>query len=877
MKEKVLLCIALVMFCFPVFAQPGGVLSGRVSDKNSGDPLIGATILLKGTDRGAVSDMKGEYELRLDAGTHTLRVSFVGYVSEEIKLNMSANQRLTQNFELTMDLIGFDQVIVTGSQNPYDKIQSSVAVSTISPMQRQEYAPLNTADLMNRVPGFFAESSGGEVGNNLFVRGIPQGGSFRYVTMWEDGLPLFEAAHSSFGNIDLMMRIDETVGNVEVVRGGSASIYASNAPGGIIHFRSNTGNDQFEGLVKTTVGDFGMFRSDINVGGPIDENWRFNIGGFYRTDDGVRDPGFSGANRGGQIKANLTRLFDKGYARVYYKHMDDRNIFYLPMPLQNPGNPEGIPGVDPNYGTMSTNDVMLARVPLPFGGEKDLDLTDGAHTMVNSITGEIYYELGDGWSIKNLVRFSDIDINYNSIFSLDNPLSAIAYAEAAMGPVEGAAGYRYKYTTSGDVISNPAMLNDNGMVIETGWWNVGKPMQNFTNLLQLTRDFEVHSLTAGVYFSEYKSGESRSFHNILTEVKDQPRLLDLMLLDESGNDLVSVTHNGFSRYGAAYRNAYHYGRLISGFITDEWQVSEAFRLDMGFRYEFHEREGQREGTRTMNLGNETTLADNRYVYGNGIYNQYGYDYHEWALSVGANYSLSNNMAFFGRGSRGFKMADFGAESEGTVQAVYQAEGGVKYSSGALAVFGAVFYSRLNNIPFEATALEGGELITLTRFANSETIGTEIEMAYQPLRNLRIDLIATLQDPRFRNYEAPKGYDGQDFSGNIVRRVPRVLINFMPSYNINKFRVFGNLKYFGDRYTDDANNVVLPAFAEVNAGMAYQFTSSVMVMLNASNIFNAVGLTEGNPRVGQIVGEVTDIYMARPILGRAFRLSATYKF
>ena len=63
------------------------------------------------------------------------------------------------------------------------------------------------------------------------------------------------------------------------------------------------------------------------------------MGGFYRYDHGVRDPGFPGI-RGGQLKANVTRLLDNGYLRFSVKYLDDRNQFILPLPFTDPANPQ---------------------------------------------------------------------------------------------------------------------------------------------------------------------------------------------------------------------------------------------------------------------------------------------------------------------------------------------------------------------------------------------------------------------------------------------------------------------------------------------------------------------------------------------------------
>lgn len=65
-----------------------------------------------------------------------------------------------------------DQVVITGNSNPKKKIESSTAISTFNAKEIQKQNPISAAALLQRVPGFAVETSGGEVGNNLFARGF---------------------------------------------------------------------------------------------------------------------------------------------------------------------------------------------------------------------------------------------------------------------------------------------------------------------------------------------------------------------------------------------------------------------------------------------------------------------------------------------------------------------------------------------------------------------------------------------------------------------------------------------------------------------------------------------------------------------------------
>lgn len=871
---------------FPQQKLQKGTIRGTVTDAN-GKPIPGANLILVGTNMGTATGANGSYSFAAEAGDYQLRARVIGYKTQTADITVSAGETVTQNFQLEEDVLNFDEVVVTGTNNPKTKLESSVAITTIPDKQLNEAPPQSTAGVLKSVPGFYVEASGGEGGNNLFARGIPADGSFRYVTVQENGLPVYESPELAFANVDELFRFDETVDRVEAVRGGSASIYASNAPGGIINLVSKTGGSELSGIAKITGGTHGYSRLDFNVGGPFAEesDWRFNVGGFYRYDEGARYAGFPG-NRGGQVKANLTRLLEDGYIRVYGKYLNDRNIFYLPVPLTGGENPESIEGFDANWGTMTTAGAASVTMPGRNGEYQQRDLADGIHPVYKSLGAEVLLDLGGGWTLKNSARAMHSELQFNAIFSLSNPMSATDYANGIASD-NGAADWRYRYTETGRTISpaQASSLNGNGLVATTGWWYVNKPLSNFSNDFQMTLDVEDHSLTTGFYFSNYTADEFWSFNDILTEVTGRPSLLDLELLDNNGNKMATrVTDNGFLNYGSFYVNANNSGTVAALYANDEWQVTDEMRVDAGFRYERGLFRGQVENPNSVNLdGDPNTLYDNSVPVSSGDFNHYSSDFGEWAASLGLNYSITDKMAVFGRASKGFRMPDFDDLRGGTtgleVEQVYQLEGGVKISSPTFALFASGFFSRFENLPFNDTVLQNGQLVNLNRFANSETIGLETEAIYSP-GDLKLKLTGTLQDPRLRDYSVTTVENGQEvttvLSGNSVKRIPQLLIEFSPSYNMGNFDIHGQWRFVGDRYSNNANTVTLPSFSVFNAGATYT-VNQVEFGLNVTNITNSLGLTEGNPRVDVGASGQQSVYMARPILPRSATLSIGYNF
>ena len=278
-------------------AVPTGSVAGRVTN-GQGAPLVGAQVFIEGTNLGAVTRDSGQYVIaRVPVGTHTIRVRLVGFRAQTASITIAAEQRATQDFTLVQDPLSLEAVVVTGSVAPRVNQESSVAITTLTPELIEQAAPRSSTEMLRYVPGFTrVESSGGEVNQNITMRGIL---GVEYVMFMEDGMPVFPTMHTFFMNADNLFRPDDNIEQMEVVRGGSSALFGSNTPGAIINIINKTGGPELHGSLRASAGTRGLARYEFNANGPLGDQWRFNFGGFYRYDAGIRDPGFPGI-RGGQ-------------------------------------------------------------------------------------------------------------------------------------------------------------------------------------------------------------------------------------------------------------------------------------------------------------------------------------------------------------------------------------------------------------------------------------------------------------------------------------------------------------------------------------------------------------------------------------------------
>ncbi|MFV0249138.1 MAG: TonB-dependent receptor [Tenacibaculum sp.] len=862
--------VVLLSLSFTTFSQTASIV-GKVTD-NTGEALPGVSIVLKSTYKGVVTDFEGNYKIaNIEHGEYVLEASCVGFKTRIIEVTLNKNQ--TVYITLKEDLMSLNEVIVTGYFNPKKKIESSVAISTLNAKQIEAQTPQSTAELLASIPGFLVETSGGEAGNNLFARGIPTAGAYEYVQFQEDGLPIFEDGALQFANIDNFQRLDATLKRLEAVKGGSASIYASGAPGGIINFISNTGQNKFKGKTKLSVGDFGLFRTDFNFGGSIKEDKLFyNIGGFYRVDKGIRNPGYT-ANKGGQVKFNITHRFEKGFARIYFKNLNDRTIFYQLTPFVKRGNRvEKYNGFDPNFGTFANKEQTKLRVPQGGGGFFTANLEDGINPQTTALGAEFKYDFSDNITVKNSFKSTDINLNYNAVF-----------ATAWMGGITSQSTYAsnlginpnnavFTYSKGGNTL--PADRN----LKRADFWNIKKKMRNFANNLTFSFNWGNTNLHVGYYYSSWSSDQNWNWNSFLTSVEDQGRLVDLV---DSSTGL-EYTYNGISAISWLQRESQIKGTINAIFADTEIKASENITLNFGFRYDNNQYTGAGDhglfGNDLKLLNNNTADDSVNILTGNYIY--WDYKLSEFSYTAAGNYKLNKNMSSYIRYSKGFRApieeafyiaVESGEGNENQAfqdlepTKVNQTELGLKYSSEKIAVFTNLFYMKLNNVTYQDIVAEG---VSERRFANVKNTGIEIETIVK-LGKFGVTLSGTLQNPKY------DGYKGSQvaLNGNLARRISKFYFNFQPSFNLSeKLSIYTRYSYFGKKFHDIENTFELPAFGTVNAGCTYTH-KNLQFALNATNLFNTIGLTEGDGK-SPANGEV---FLGRSILGRAIRLSVAIDF
>jgi outer membrane receptor protein involved in Fe transport len=858
-----------------------GSIAGRVVD-DQGTPLSGAQVAIPGTTVGTQTRANGEYVLpRVPAGGQSLQGRLLGYRPQTVSVTVTSGQRTTQDFTLQRDPLQLQTMVVTGTQTPRMNLDASVAVTTLTATEIQASSPRSTTEMLRYVPGFTrVESSGGEVNQNITMRGIL---GVEYVAFLEDGLPVFPTMHTFFMNADNLFRFDTNIERMEVVRGGSSPLFGSNTPGAIVNFINKTGGEVFGGTMRATGATKGLARYDLNMNGPFGDDWRFSVGGFYRYDHGVRDPGYPGI-RGGQLKANVTRLLDNGYVRFSVKHIDDRNQFILPLPFADPANPNFVPGFS-DYGSMNTAEALDLSVRIPTG-DLTLPLDNGLKTQATWFTADASFDLSEDWHLQNTAQVMRNAQEWNALLPF-NALASQAYittptGQGGLGFAAGSTG-QYFFTNHDDALGNPlAYDTPNDLVAPGGLWHVEKPLTAIQDQLSLRRSFGKHSLSIGAYFANYTQDNHWFFTDILMDVRNNPRFLDLVVTPSGGGPAVNVTQNGFRNFLSNYVNGHGQTTVASGVLGGEVQLTDRLRADLGVRVEYDNFVQASENTSAVDQDATPATTYNNITFGNNSFRHFSRGISDWSSSVGLNFKINDNVSVYGSGARGYKMPALDEFLNASAQQqvdlfdsreVLSAEGGVKYASGRLGITVNGFWTKLKNIVSQGAVVDpisGATTWVILTSPENRAYGAEVEAFFAPVEGLQLVGSGT-----FLKAELASGAD----IGSRINGVPKTIGNLAVIYSPRRvagLQFKADMHHVGTRVADVAVGTTLPSYQYFNFGAGFALPGAgARINLDLLNAFQSKGLEEGNPRLLTAGG--SPIFLARPLLPRRVQASIEYDF
>jgi len=792
----------------------------------------------------------------------------------------------------------FKEVIVTGRAGIEErtKEETSYSVTTIDQKKLRLQGPTSVTESLKSVPGFWVESSGGEASGNVRARGIPVDG-FGSITLLEDGMPVQHDPALGYLNGDQAFRLDETIDRIEVVRGGPSSIFYSNAPAGAVNYISRSVGDHAQGVVKYTAGDYGLNRLDLWYGAPIGD-WKVSMGGFYRYDDGVRDPGFHGDD-GGQFRLTLARDFEGGKVSFDVKRLDDKVYLDLGIPMRTypDGKIRAVPGFDGNFGTIAGPETEYVRMKTA-GPDFLFDNSLGTQIKRTQATLNFEFEFAEGYKFSDHARYDQTDTLRNGVYP-NSVQSASSFLQQQSKGLPAGTTLQLRYTDSPSTIFDVANQNGNALMVVGGLRSVTSPVKEFMNDARIMKKFELggtHDATLGFYVADINQDFSRYSSTALLDVQNNSRLLDLVSVDPTGA-ATYLTDKGIFHYGYEWANATGQSTTTAFYLADEWQLTDQLRIDAGARWEQVHLTASPELRTTVNLN---TPATSQILTGTGTFAHFDQTFSKVGWTLGSNWQFSDHQGLFARYTPTFRLPNLSTYTTASLttsnptvplpitQTMDLAEIGYKFANQWTDLYATAFWTKYNNVGFTNNVFNVNTSlppVPQQLYADTKTYGVELDGGIYPIEFFDLTYSATLEQPKYFGLRYTDNVSGapvqRDFDGNQLIRVPKVSVRVVPGFNLfdQRLRLQVSWEWEGARYVDTANSVVLPKYDVLNASGRFAFNEHFELYGYVDNVTNSQGLTEGNPRQGEV--QSTDAgantFIARPILGRAYRLSLLYRF
>lgn len=255
--------IVLFFFCSTHILLSQNILRGKVTF--NGKPLEMASIIIKGTRTGTVSDNEGIYSLKTDLkGKFKMEVSSVGFNTITKRVFLDGKKTLNINFQLVEVNSSLDEVVISGTMKPVKKLDSPVPVEVYSPVFFRKNPTPSVFESLANVNGIRPQVNCSVCNTgDIHINGLE--GPYTFVLI--DGMPIVSGLSTVYGLTGLPQSLIE---RVEIVKGPASTLYGSEAVGGVINIITKTS----KAAPKLTLESFGSSWGEINA----DLGFKYNLG-----------------------------------------------------------------------------------------------------------------------------------------------------------------------------------------------------------------------------------------------------------------------------------------------------------------------------------------------------------------------------------------------------------------------------------------------------------------------------------------------------------------------------------------------------------------------------------------------------------------------
>lgn len=326
--------IGLILITALTITAQNGKIIGKVFDKETNQPLIGANIILERTSYYATSGKNGSFLIDgLNEGAYKVVISFLGYQTLEKEIEVNSNESVSIEASLSSTPITLGEVFVTSTKKGNLERNESLPIEIVTRKKLEKIPSPTLSDALDSQPGVNL-SRDGIWATHVNIRGL----SKQNVVTLVDGNRVETATNIAAG----MSLIDvEDIERIEVIKSGVSSLYGTGATGGVVNIQTTTPSysdnfnlrgslsSSYNGVNEGSNGNISLFASQAN--------WFAKFSGTMRYADDTETPEGTLENsqfRDNNISASVgVRPFVNHELKIDYQRFSATDV--------------GIPGGDP--------------------------------------------------------------------------------------------------------------------------------------------------------------------------------------------------------------------------------------------------------------------------------------------------------------------------------------------------------------------------------------------------------------------------------------------------------------------------------------------------------------------------------------------------
>lgn len=600
------------------------------------------------------------------------------------------------------------------------------------------------------------------------------------------------------------------------------------------------GGEKFKGKLKYQTNTFGAQNFDLNLSGKLAKKTYFTLSTYQNFDPGSMNLKFTNyIDRAQFYTAGLTHLFndDRGRFSVFYKYNETHPLTalanYAPFTYDGDGKVSELKNFRMGRDSYLPVDGMMQYRDVKTGKLVTDNLYDIIKTRTHEATALLDYDLGNNLSL------------------------------AVKGKLSHSKGHSGDQLTMGFYEDADATYADNGDAFHGTIQRRLSQINAFCVkdamlVAELQKKTASHDWAFGINELYSNIDYARSTTQYYHEVAPNPRKLVY-----NGAEYANL--NGSTEYDKGFENK------LAAYVNDTWRVSRNFRMGYGARVELFNLGVDYIGDKRFSdfhIGaNYTDAEGNKKTVGTTHHTNTGLNY---AVSVSPTYNITHNFGLTGEINFLRQYRHLEAYS-GTTLPYYNnrpfilGRAGIFFNSSFVNLVSAFTYARRTNDYSRLTVMSENpneDPVMVGASSGIETMGWTTDAMFTPFKGFTFHAMVTLQSPKYTGYKFEAFNKTYDFSGKIVTKQSKIIVELDPNYTFDRFNIWASFRYYGKQYANVGNSVYFNGRWETFAGASYKASKMLTFNVNVVNFLNQRGaqgtipgselITDGSQYAGTIM-------------------------